>query len=117
MTMFDMLEKESADIRQQLAEENKLRRFWEHQHELDMKLLQDKEQRIATLEANHTAEGTFRCTCNSYPHIPTCGMDDRMVKLEQERDRLQAQLEKAVELLERNGIVREDLFSRTEKEE
>lgn len=39
------------------------------------------------------------------------------MKLGQERDRLQAQLTQAVELLERNGVVRKDLFSRTEKKE
>jgi hypothetical protein len=36
---------------------------------------------IAQLRFNHPAEGTVRCTCNSYPHTPNCGLDERLVVL------------------------------------
>src|SRR3990167_6815515 len=36
---------------------------------------------LAELERNHLGEGTFTCTCNSYPHAPNCGLDERLIAL------------------------------------
>lgn len=36
------------------------------------------------LRFNHPAEGTVLCTCNSYPHKPTCGESERMALLKAE---------------------------------
>lgn len=66
---------------------------------------QEAQRRIATLEKLKV-------------HCPDCGADYAATGIEagcpckilQERDRLQAQLNQAMELLERNGITRDDLF-------
>lgn len=39
------------------------------------------EARIVKLQWSHPAEGTIECTCNSYPHTPNCGLDERLVIL------------------------------------
>jgi hypothetical protein len=49
------------------------------------------------LRRNHAGEGTFRCTCNSYPHAPNCGLDERLVALQGEVERLRELLREAVQ--------------------
>jgi len=46
------------------------------------------EQQVADLQRAHTAEGTFPCTCGSYPHSPNCGLDARLVALREQVDAL-----------------------------
>ena len=36
---------------------------------------------VEQLKYSHPAEGTVVCTCNSYPHMPNCGLDERLVLL------------------------------------
>src|SRR5512135_302356 len=45
---------------------------------------------IERLQKIHSAEGTFRCTCNSYPHSPNCGLDERLISQRAELARLRA---------------------------
>jgi len=45
-----------------------------------IKMLEDE---VAELRFNHPGEGTVRCTCNNYPHTPNCGLDERLVKLQE----------------------------------
>ena len=37
-------------------------------------------------------EGTGRCTCKNYPHLPTCGWDQREVALRADNERLTREL-------------------------
>lgn len=47
---------------------------------------------IERLQKIHSAEGTFRCTCNSYPHSPNCGLDERLISQQAEITRMRAEL-------------------------
>jgi len=51
-----------------------------------------KDQRIAELERNHVGEGTFICTCHSYPHAPNCGLDERLIALTEQLAEANAKL-------------------------
>jgi hypothetical protein len=44
------------------------------------------------LKNNHLGEGTFTCTCNSYPHSPNCGLDARLAKVLDKNAALRAAL-------------------------
>jgi len=39
------------------------------------------EAELAALRTNHTKEGTVTCTCDSFPHTPNCGLDERLTAL------------------------------------
>ena len=39
---------------------------------------------VESLRLRHTGEGTFACTCHSYPHTPDCGTDERIIALRQQ---------------------------------
>ena len=55
---------------------------------------------IARLRFNHPAEGTVRCTCNSYPHTPNCGLDERLVLARAEIERLSEELRRRTTCLD-----------------
>lgn len=85
-----------------------------------IKRLEDKEQQLAAQKEIGTSyynelERIKQQLAESQQRIAT--LEKSMYDVWEERDRLQAQLTQAVELLERNGVVRKDLFSRTEKKE
>lgn len=49
-------------------------------------------ERIAELEYGHPGEGTTVCTCKSYPHTASCGLDERLIALREENKRLRKAL-------------------------
>ena len=57
-----------------------VKELFEHARQLERELAA-KDRRIAELERNHLGEGTFTCTCHSYPHAPNCGLDERLIVL------------------------------------
>jgi hypothetical protein len=59
------------------------------------------------LKNNHLGEGTFTCTCNSYPHSPNCGLDARLAKVLDENAALRAWVKQAdhTDVTDENGKV------------
>ena len=62
-------------------------------------------EQVDELSNVHTGEGTFICTCTSYPHSPDCGIDARIVAL---REQLLAEQKSVNEL----SLANQDLHER-----
>lgn len=69
--------------------------YMHHQRGELLAALAVAEAQRAQLQTSHSGEGTFPCTCQSYPHSPNCGLDARLVWLREQNAALTAQLAQA----------------------
>jgi hypothetical protein len=55
--------------------------YWHKRAEAAEALCEQAQQERDELRLSHSGEGTHACTCRSYPHLPDCGLDWRILAL------------------------------------
>ena len=86
-----VLASEAQERERALQEERdqwkEISRDWRKEAETALIEIAALREQVDELSKVHTGEGTFPCTCTSYPHSHDCGIDARIVAL-RERQRV-----------------------------